>query len=83
MTPSDKTRTYVRLHYIEPARARGDPEVSVRAGDVHDAMGFSNRYPLVVAALGALKFRSYAKVDLVRIDGPLNGANTVLTFRVL
>jgi 5-methylcytosine-specific restriction protein B len=83
MTPSDDTRRYVRQNYIEPARARGDLEVSVRAGDVHDAMGYTNRYPLVVSALGALKFRSYARVELAGIDGPLNGPNTVLTFRVL
>ena len=83
MTPSDDTRKHVRENYIEPARARGNPEVSVRAGDVHEAMGYSNRYPLVVAALGTLLFRSYANVELVRIDGPLNGASTVLTFRIL
>jgi 5-methylcytosine-specific restriction protein B len=83
MKPSDDTRKYVRENYIEPARARGAAEVSVRAGDVHDAMGYTNRYPLIVAALGALKFRSYANVELVRIEGPLNGANTVLTFRIL
>jgi hypothetical protein len=83
MTPSDETRKYVRDNYIAPARARGDREVSGRAGDVHKALGYSNKYPLVVAALGALKFRTYANVELLRIDGPINGANTVLTFRIL
>ena len=83
MTPSDETRKYVKENYIEPARARGDPEVSVRAGDVHQAVGYSNRLPLIVSALGALKFRRYANVELVRTDGPLMSTTTTSTFRIV
>lgn len=57
--------------------------MSVRAADVHKAMGLKNRLPAVVSALGTLKVQSYANVEVIRIDGPLMGANTTLTFKLL
>jgi len=46
-------------------------------------MGLKNTLPAVVSALGTLKFQSYADVEVIRIDGPLMGANTTLTFKLL
>ena len=83
MKLADEIREFVRVTYIEPARRRGESTVTVRAGDVHKAMGPSNRLPAVVAALVALKFESHANVRRKSIDGPLAGAKTVLTFELL
>ena len=83
MTHSDRVRAYCLEEYVAPARARGEELVEIRAGDVHRALEYRNRMPLVCSALGSLKFESEARVERVSIEGPLNGANTVFTFRVL
>ena len=83
MTHSDRVRAYCLEEYVEPARARGEESVEIRAGDVHRALEYHNRMPLVCSALGSLKFENEARVERVSIKGPLNGANTVFTFRIL
>ena len=82
MTYADYVREYCKLHYIEPARTRGDATVSIRAGDVHSAMGFKNRMPLVCSVLGATVFQALAGVERIGVTGPINGANAVFTFRL-
>ena len=61
MTHADRVREYCKAHLIQPARARGDTTVSIRAGDVHAALGFKNRLPLVCSALGATVFEQFAR----------------------
>lgn len=79
---ADEIREYVLNEYIIPARSRCDSMVTVRAGDVHREMGLRDRMPSVASALGATKFEQYARVRLVRRDGPHQGANLLLTFEV-
>jgi 5-methylcytosine-specific restriction enzyme B len=50
-------------------------EVTIRAGDVHQAMGLSNALPAVCSAIGSDKFGELAGVKLVTHAGPANGAN--------
>lgn len=50
---ADEIREYVLVNYIEPARRWGESTVTVRAGDVHKAMGSKDRMPAVAGALGA------------------------------
>jgi hypothetical protein len=83
LRPSDKTRIYCRDHYIIPARSRGQKEVTIRSGDVHRELYFTNRLPLVCAALGSTKFENMARVKRKSIEGPTNGANTKFTFQIL
>ena len=80
---ADKIREYVLNEYIKPARRRGESTVTVRAGDVHKAMGLVNRMPAVGGALGAAKFENYANVRRIKSEGPHQGANLRLTFRLL
>jgi len=82
ITPSDKTRLYCREKYIIPARAKGQKEVTIRSGDVHRELNFTNRLPLVCSALGSKKFESMARVKRKSIEGPTNGANTEFTFQI-
>jgi 5-methylcytosine-specific restriction protein B len=82
MTHADRVRVYCRDHFIEPARSRGETTVSIRAGDIHSALGLKNRLPLVCSALGANIFEKLAGVERIGIDGPTNGANAVFTFRL-
>ena len=83
MNFADQVREYCKGLYIDQARAKGENSVTIRSGDVHRALGYKNRYPLVCSALGANAFEELARVKRVSIDGPLNGANTVFTFSLL
>lgn len=80
MTQADRIRTFVLDHYISPARAEGRAEITVRAGDVHQAMGLSNAMPNVCSAIGGGKFEQLAELTRSRRTGPTNGANVYFQF---
>lgn len=82
MSHADDVRRYCKDNIIDQARARGDKQIAIRAGDVHTAMGYKNRLPLVCSALGANKFEEFAGVERVSITGPTNGANAIFTYRI-
>ena len=80
MAHADDVREYVFEQYIRPARERGDKTVAVRVGDVHTALRYTNRLPLVCAALGAMKFRDNHRLTLLKTDGPMQSTTTTFTF---
>ena len=80
MILADQIRQYVVDEIVAPARQAGRTEVRVRAGDVHQAMGLSNRMPAVCSALSAEKFYDQANVVLKERSGPHQGANAVWVF---
>ena len=79
---ADRVREHSH-NYIEPACLKGDSKVTVRAGDVHKAMGLRDSMPALATALGANKFQPHAGVQLVKREGPHVGANLRLTFEIL
>lgn len=84
MSLADDVREHCRVHYVEPARTSGESAFTIRAGgDVHSALGYKDRHPLVCSSLGATTFEELCRLKRVAVDGPLNGANTVFTFRLL
>ncbi len=83
MSHADEVHAYCAKKYVEPARTRGENTFSIRAGDVHDALGYRNRVPLVCSALGASIFEERFRLRRAAVEGPLNGANTVFRFEVL
>lgn len=82
MTRADEVREHCRIHYINPARARGEHSVTIRTGDVHKALRYRNRYPAVCSALGTKIFEESLHLERISVDGPLNGANTLFAFRL-
>jgi hypothetical protein len=78
---ADEVRAYCVHRYLQPARTAGQKEISIRAGDVHAAMGFKNRLPLVCSAIGASVFCDNNGLRRLAVEGPLNGANTVFRFQ--
>ncbi len=82
MSYADDVRQYCTSNIVAPARRRGEKQVSIRAGDVHSAMRYANRMPLVCAALGATKFETLAAVERLSLTGPTNGANAIFTFLI-
>jgi len=80
---ADEVRAYCSRHYVQAARAAGEKTISIRAGDVHEAMGYKNRLPLVCSAIGASVFTETNALRRIAVEGPLNGANTVLKFELI
>ena len=82
MSYADDVRNYCKDCIVDPARRRGEKQIVMRAGDIHAAMGYKSRMPLVCAALGAKKFNDMARVERDSLIGPTNGANAIFTFRI-
>ena len=83
-TPADLVRDYALHEIIEPARRRGDKIVRIVAGDVHKALGFTNRAPLVCRTLASKSFLEQNHLRLVSREGPPSGLSTraVFTYRL-
>ena len=76
-----RIRDFVKDRYVESARARGASEFTLRAGDVHEAMGLKARMPAVCAVLGSGLFIQGSRLLLIRRFGPKQGANALFTYR--
>ena len=83
MSLADDIRQYAATHYIEPARRAGCSAVSIRAGDVHKAMGLTSRVPAVCDAMRAEKFMYMANVKVESITGPKQSTTTTFHCRIL
>jgi len=77
---SNLARTHVRDRYLRPAIKRGEHTVSVNVGVVHKALGFTNRVPLVCAALKSKRFLEENGLRIIRQTGPPSGQSTTVTF---
>jgi hypothetical protein len=73
-------RRYIRERYIRPAKREGRSTFRVRVGEVHKALGFSNRVPLVCNALSSRKFQQENSIRLVKRTGPPSGQSTTVEF---
>lgn len=82
MSYADDVRKYCKEIIIDPTRMRGERQIVIRAGDIHTAIGFQTRMPLVCAALGAKIFDKFAGVERISLTGQTNGANALFTFRI-
>lgn len=82
-TRADRIRAYCIDTRITPARARGEKTVTIRAGDIAREMGLQGRMPAVCGALQTLKFEQLAHVKRIAIEGPGNGMNCTITFKIL
>ncbi len=83
MSHADDVRFYCRERYVEPARKTGQKTIEIRSGDVHAAMGYRNRYPLVCSAIGAKVFEDMCRIRRTAVEGPINGSKTVFRFEIL
>lgn len=75
-----QVRRYVRDRHVRPARLEGRETVRVVVGDVHKALGFRNRVPLVCNALASRKFLEENALRLVKRTGPPSGQSTTVEF---
>ena len=83
MTLSDDVRQYCKITYVEPARRAGQKTITIRSGDVHQALNYKNRYPLVCSAIGSNRFEDMCGLKRLAVEGPLNGVSTLFTFELI
>jgi len=83
MNHADDVREYCKPRYVVPARQKGERFITIRAGNVHQALNYRQRYPLVCSAIGSNRFEEMANVRRESIEGPLNGANTLFKFELI
>ncbi len=77
---SDLIREYVRQHPLKRARAQGLKEFSVVSGDVHKALGLTNRVPTVCQALRSKRLLRENNLILKSESGPPSGLSTTMVF---
>jgi hypothetical protein len=84
---AEQIKSYCYTKYIRPAHRRGEFSITLRAGSVRNAMKEDNlgkpELPAVCSALGSNEFESTYGLKRIHVEGPLNGANTYLTFLLL
>ena len=76
-----RIRTYA-VGLVADARAAGDTGITVRAGDVREALELDYRKALINIwqVLGTRKLQGEAGVELVARRGPRQGLNSVFEF---
>jgi hypothetical protein len=77
---TDRIRDHARRQYIEAARRRRESVVQIVAGDVHKALGLSNRVPVVCNALSSKRFLEENRIALESREGPPSGLSTTVRF---
>ena len=81
---ANRIRDYA-TRLVEQYRREGKNRITIRAGDVHDALGLRQAHPNVCQALGGNIFHRKAGGKLVDCDLPPSGqgANAEFMFSIL
>jgi hypothetical protein len=82
LRPSDRVRHHVKRKYIDPALKKGQKNLTIRAGDIHQELGFSRRIPVVCSALRSRKLSKSFGIELTYVGGPNNSTNTTFTYQL-
>lgn len=80
---ADRIREHALKQFVKPARERGETSVTIRAGDVHNALGLNNAHANVCQALRGRLFRTLAGLDEPAVSGPENSSTTTFTFNLV
>ena len=83
MRQAERIRQFVLAHHIEPARAAGQGELTIRAGEVSRAMGLRGRVPNVCSVLGSKVFLEMAGLRLLDRSGPRQSTTTTFRYAVV
>jgi hypothetical protein len=80
---ADEIRKYAKTHFIIPVRQKHQKRVVFTASDIHHGLKLTSRYPLVCSSIDSRKFKVFARVELIKREGPKQGASARWTFKVL
>jgi hypothetical protein len=77
---ADRIRVYVGDQMLGPAIASHETSISVRAGDVHQALGLERNWANVCQVLGGGKLLAAFNLPKPQVEGPANSTTTTFTF---
>ncbi len=77
---ADRIRAHARSHYILPARARGEPSVTILASKIHDELGLVKNFPNVDQALRGKIFLEQCNLPAPVVNGPRGSSTTTFTY---
>ena len=80
MRPSDQIRNHIIEYHVKPAQNKRAKELTLRAGDIHNELGYSDRMPAVCSVLGSNRLEREAGIRRLRREGPHNGANVYFVY---
>ncbi|ESZ86853.1 MAG: GTPase [Blastomonas sp. CACIA14H2] len=80
ITGAERVRACALTNHIAPARDRGDVDVTIVAGKLHDEIGMKQAWANVCQALRGPKFQHYAAVPPPREVGPEASTTTTFTY---
>ena len=79
---ADRIRLCAFNYFIEPAREKGQRDVTIRAGDLANAMGLHNAFPNICQTLGGAKLQQLAQVPPPVISEPNPSSSTTFTYQL-
>ena len=81
---ADRIRNYA-TRLVEDARREGNARITLRAGDIHDALGLRLAHANVCQVLDGRKFQAQASVRLIEYSGAQSRAssNSYFEFEIL
>lgn len=77
---SGQVQKHIRSAYVDPAKRKGKTVITLRAGDVHRELHWTNRVPSVCTTLGSQKFQRETGLELIAKEAPPSGMGTRATF---
>jgi hypothetical protein len=80
MRQADRILQHVITAHFVPAWKKASPAIELRAGDLHEELGLSNRVPAVCSVLGSERLQKLSRTQLVGRRGPQQGANAVFVY---
>jgi hypothetical protein len=80
---SEDIQEFANRMYLQPARTAGKTRVTIRVGELHDALGLKSQMSAVCGAIGGRKFREDYLLKLVERQGPTHEARALFTFELL
>ena len=79
---ADRIRLVAANYYIEPARERGETQVSIAVSDLAKILSLENTFPNICNALGGRKFQELVGVPPPSNTLPNPSSTTVFTYRL-
>jgi len=79
---ADLVRQFIQENYFQPAKRRGEKQLTLRSGDIHSKMNLHNRYPLVCSVMRGHKIERMCNVRIVKTEGS-DGANFYVTYSLV
>ncbi len=80
---SDEVRKFVKQHFVIPARAARQDRVTLTAGEVAKGLKLQDRMPMICSALDAKKFEGFARVKVIRREGPKQSRTAKWTLKIM